>query len=261
MSISINTMTAPGKARVDVWLCDLATKDDDRSGAAAQAVTLRTRADRQIMRARAYRHLLETALSSYSGEGISALTSDPAGYADGGTFSVTAGGRRLECRLAATDRHLVLALSQEDTFGLHCADMSRRVCWSDLAARIFTRGEVSNLISVPPLAQSRRFMQIWSLKCAYFRTIGEDAAQTLESVGLSFNRSGCIRITTAMPETHLSLAQFELPDGVLISGCLPVSSVVASTFRFMHVGKDGAAQLHRPVVFRRSQPLPGRAIA
>lgn len=258
----VKDIAVPGASRVDVWVQknEAAAASSAPRGAKAQLCGKRVGrdaglADRDHSRRATAQALVQTAISAYCGSDEAPSVDLPGDFGDASTLAVPLGDHVLQCRFSLTSGHVVLAVSEASQYGLHCTGIDRRVRWSDLATRIFSPGEVSDLLAIPLTGQSRRFMQIWSLKSAYFRGAGEGRADALESVGLTFNRSGCIRFYASEAEKGWSFAQFELPEDLLVSASLRLPAVVSNTFRFITIGEDGNARLQRPLVFRRSQPI------
>ena len=252
--------TDPCRGRVDVWVQPVASPG--------------ARADRQPSRAEAMDGVLRTALAHYFGPGGPRYPGDLEPSGDG-RFTLGGPDDPLRITTATTESAVMAAFSRHAELGLHGAALARPVRWQILAERYLTVAELSILLSVPPGQARRRFLQLWSLKCAC-ASAGKDPLLTrTEGLQLRINRAGCISIKVvddaAVPDgpdfsTDWSLAQFELSGGLLVSGCIRLPAVVANTFRFLRAEPDGQTSLLQPTAYLRSQPrytafggLPGRA--
>lgn len=238
----------PSKARIDVWVHPLASGSE--SG------------DCPPSRAEATRSVLDGAFRHYFGADAPRYPDDvlPSGH---GRFILAEREGSLWSTTTTTDCSVLAAFSGSPGLGLHSAYLTRPVCWQTLALRFLSPPELSDLLSMPPKRSRRRFLQLWSLKCACARAGADPQPNQTDGLQLSINRAGCILVKMIDAPTSFnrpdfardwSLAQFELPGGLLVSGCIRLPAVVANTFSFFGLDAKGQARTLRPTVYRRSQP-------
>jgi len=97
---------------------------------------------------------------------------------------------------------IVTAVAAEGQIGIDVENLQRRTTGIDLARRFFSAEEVSLLLARPPEHRHETFLQIWTLKEAYIKAIGQGLSFPLDRFAMSLPADGPPRIAFAPKENH-----------------------------------------------------------
>jgi 4'-phosphopantetheinyl transferase len=102
-----------------------------------------------------------------------------------GKPSIVAPRRPLDFNLSHTDGMVVLAVTSGTEVGIDVEQIDRRIDL-EIADHFFSRCEVTDLRSLPPVDQQARFLTLWTLKEAYIKACGQGLSVPLDSFSFSF---------------------------------------------------------------------------
>jgi 4'-phosphopantetheinyl transferase len=83
-----------------------------------------------------------------------------------------------------------------------------------VAGRYFSAAEAQQLRALPPEAQARRFVRLWTLKEAYLKAIGSGLAGGLGRMSFIFDSTGVFRFERAddADAAHWQFRQYEVGE-------------------------------------------------
>lgn len=135
--------------------------------------------------------------------------------------------------VAHTAGMVALAVGRVPFIGIDVEPMDRRVPLH-VAPRYFSESEVAALQALPPEAQPRRFLRLWTLKEAYLKAVGAGLAGGLDSMTFTFDETGGIAFEHGDdPEAgHWVFGEFD-PGGFLLAlACKDAAPGAAATIRW-----------------------------
>lgn len=117
---------------------------------------------------------------------------------------------RLSFNLAHTDGLVACCVARDADVGIDVEAIDRRVDPRRLAARFFSRAEVAELERCPEPLRHIRFIEIWTLKEAYVKALGEGLSHPLDRFAFLFEDPSSLQFQTeqASPNSRWSFALF-----------------------------------------------------
>tara|TARA_Y100001933_G_scaffold263432_1_gene324770 strand:- start:19882 stop:20703 length:822 start_codon:yes stop_codon:yes gene_type:complete len=85
---------------------------------------------------------------------------------------------------------VVFAIARHGTVGVDVESIDRATTGIPLARRFFASQEVEQLLALPPEMQRESFLQIWTLKEAYIKAVGDGLAMPLDRFFFDLTAAG-----------------------------------------------------------------------
>lgn len=100
---------------------------------------------------------------------------------------------QLSFNLSHTDGLVACAIAREGDIGIDVETIDRVADDSDVARRYFSASEAAAIERCAPDARRMRFIELWTLKEAYIKAVGEGLSRPLDSFAFEFEEDDTLR--------------------------------------------------------------------
>ncbi len=110
---------------------------------------------------------------------------------------------------------VVFAIAAEGNLGVDVESLDRTTTGISLARRFFASPEVDQLLAVPSSMQQESFLQIWTLKEAYIKAVGDGLAMPLDQFFFDLTKPGPAQLhldDVSQSGSDWLFAQLQLPS-------------------------------------------------